>query len=302
MIFPHKFPLIYSTRILAGPLLSRQRSTHQQQDSDGAPVVCSMLYDQMVSRRLVGAIAAWHDLHASLLQLSLNRAVEQKQDNPALEEATGKKQEYDNDGGNDSSSNSSDADDDIRHRRSGKKGGQRKQIKNCSGKRPKGGFEGCKMHYQQHQPSGESEGENKGQQPITVTNPTSSMALGTGMGQSELNIITAAGLDQQSPPLTVSSSGDDDDDDDLLKVDRPDIDEPGCSSSPMAFAVYRRRPAAGNSSKKSSIRSGQTATWSATFAQSLKIRSTSTRRRARSPLPRARSPAPTTTKQIIIKR
>uniref|UniRef100_A0A914HIS9 Diacylglycerol kinase n=1 Tax=Globodera rostochiensis TaxID=31243 RepID=A0A914HIS9_GLORO len=47
-----------------GPqLLNRQRSTTQQSGS--------MLYDQMVARRLVGAIAAWHDLHASLLQLSL---------------------------------------------------------------------------------------------------------------------------------------------------------------------------------------------------------------------------------------
>uniref|UniRef100_A0A1I7RPR1 Coiled-coil domain-containing protein n=1 Tax=Bursaphelenchus xylophilus TaxID=6326 RepID=A0A1I7RPR1_BURXY len=33
----------------------------------------TMLYDKMVSRRLVGAIAMWHDLHSNLLQLSLDR-------------------------------------------------------------------------------------------------------------------------------------------------------------------------------------------------------------------------------------
>uniref|UniRef100_A0AC35FUN8 Uncharacterized protein n=1 Tax=Panagrolaimus sp. PS1159 TaxID=55785 RepID=A0AC35FUN8_9BILA len=33
----------------------------------------SMLYDRMVSRRLVGAIAAWHDLHSTLLQLSCDK-------------------------------------------------------------------------------------------------------------------------------------------------------------------------------------------------------------------------------------
>uniref|UniRef100_A0A7E4V553 Uncharacterized protein n=1 Tax=Panagrellus redivivus TaxID=6233 RepID=A0A7E4V553_PANRE len=33
----------------------------------------SMLYDRVVSRRLVGAIAAWHDLHSTLLQLSADR-------------------------------------------------------------------------------------------------------------------------------------------------------------------------------------------------------------------------------------
>lgn len=33
----------------------------------------TMLYDKMVSRRLVGAITMWHDLHSNLLQLSLER-------------------------------------------------------------------------------------------------------------------------------------------------------------------------------------------------------------------------------------
>uniref|UniRef100_A0AC34GTN8 Uncharacterized protein n=1 Tax=Panagrolaimus sp. ES5 TaxID=591445 RepID=A0AC34GTN8_9BILA len=33
----------------------------------------SLLYDRMVSRRLVGAIAAWHDLHSTLLQLSCDK-------------------------------------------------------------------------------------------------------------------------------------------------------------------------------------------------------------------------------------
>lgn len=44
-------------------MLNRHRSTTQQPGAE--------LYDQMVARRLVSAIAAWHDLHASLLQLSL---------------------------------------------------------------------------------------------------------------------------------------------------------------------------------------------------------------------------------------
>ncbi|KAL3104819.1 hypothetical protein niasHT_024018 [Heterodera trifolii] len=50
-------------RRAAAPLLNRHRSTTQQPGAE--------LYDQMVARRLVSAIAAWHDLHASLLQLSL---------------------------------------------------------------------------------------------------------------------------------------------------------------------------------------------------------------------------------------
>uniref|UniRef100_A0A915NHZ7 Uncharacterized protein n=2 Tax=Meloidogyne floridensis TaxID=298350 RepID=A0A915NHZ7_9BILA len=51
-----------------GPL-SRQRS---RQESSGGE--SSQLLDHMVSRRLVSAIAAWHDLHVSLLQLSMSRA------------------------------------------------------------------------------------------------------------------------------------------------------------------------------------------------------------------------------------
>lgn len=31
----------------------------------------SMLYDKMVSQRLVGAIVSWHDIHTNLLQLSI---------------------------------------------------------------------------------------------------------------------------------------------------------------------------------------------------------------------------------------
>src|SRR5690349_20425563 len=57
---------LFTPSLCAGPLLNRQRSTNQ------VPA-CSGLYDQMVARRLVGAIAAWHDLHASLLQLSLRQ-------------------------------------------------------------------------------------------------------------------------------------------------------------------------------------------------------------------------------------
>nr|CAD2124256.1 unnamed protein product [Meloidogyne enterolobii] len=51
-----------------GPL-SRQRS---RQESSGGE--SSQILDHMVSRRLVSAIAAWHDLHVSLLQLSMSRA------------------------------------------------------------------------------------------------------------------------------------------------------------------------------------------------------------------------------------
>lgn len=47
----------------------------------------SMLYDTAVSRRLVGAIAAWHDLHSKLLQLSSDKkSFEESSDRGTTEE------------------------------------------------------------------------------------------------------------------------------------------------------------------------------------------------------------------------
>ena len=40
----------------------------------------SFLHDRMVSRRLVGAIAAWHDLHRRLLHLSSEKIIEDTND------------------------------------------------------------------------------------------------------------------------------------------------------------------------------------------------------------------------------
>lgn len=44
-----------------------------------------MLYDRMVSRRLVGAIATWHDLHSTLLQLSSDKRSQGSSEHCTLE-------------------------------------------------------------------------------------------------------------------------------------------------------------------------------------------------------------------------
>ncbi|KAL7076950.1 hypothetical protein ACQ4LE_003811 [Meloidogyne hapla] len=230
-----------------GPL-SRQRS---RQESSGGE--SSLHLDHMVSRRLVSAIAAWHDLHVSLLQLSLSRA---ELNNVERKEIERKLTIRRRDGSDDSSSPSL-----VGSKRPSQRGRveQRRistKIRKVTSIRPSTLCPKTQIEQECHQ---------------TISSPSSSSTSLSYLCSTTTN-------DSQNKKLEEEKINE------KLNEEVKNIKNRSNSIGRFQREKSREHSLIHQNTENNEITSSP-ATWTATFAQSLQIRSSSTRRRFRSPRP-----------------
>ncbi|KAF7640240.1 hypothetical protein Mgra_00000069 [Meloidogyne graminicola] len=224
-----------------GPL-SRQRS--RQESSVGES---TQILDHMVSRRLVSAIAAWHDLHVSLLQLSMSKAelnnIERKEINRKL---TLRRR-------NESDENSSPSlVDSKRHSKRGRIEQRRISTK------------------------------------IHKIPPLIRQSTFTKNEQDSHQTISSQSSSSTSLSFLCSSTTNDDNKN--KKLEKEKIIEKENKIKNLKFqnnfiGQHKEHSLIHQNTAENNEKTNSPPTWTATFAQSLQIRSSSTRRRIRSPRP-----------------